>query len=82
MGLPSINDLVLYKTRNKWGDVMDRKTEKRVVFRLFRNNKGAMLIEWRGPRGQGACMPSTWNDWCDDVDENKRRGLTRWSSAV
>ena len=80
MSLPQVRDIVIYKTRNKYGDVIKR--EKRKIIRIFRNEKGYPLIEWESQRNQGVCPPFLWQEWCDDVDENKRRGLTVWRTSV
>ncbi len=79
MSLPSIRDIVIYKTRNRWSDVTRR--EKRKVIRLLKNNLGQPIIEWESSKNMGICMPSTWQDWCDDVNENEHRGASIWRST-
>lgn len=79
MSLPNLKDIVMYKTRNKYGDVIKREVRK--VIRLLKNTQGRPIIEWESPKNMGVCIPSTWDDWCNDIDENKRRGNVRYRSV-
>ena len=73
----NINDVVLYKTYNKNGEVIRfgaNAPEVRKIIRFVPNTKNENVIEWSSSRGQGACMQSIWEEWQDSVNEGQRRG--------
>jgi len=76
----NVRDVVVYKTRNRYGDVIKREVRK--IIRFLKNTNNKTILEWESQKNQGVCIPSQWQEWCDDVNENKRRGLTVWRSAV
>lgn len=53
------------------------RRDRRVIARLFKNIRGAQLVEWASKRERGVCALDTWTDWHNGVNENFKRGFIK-----
>jgi len=77
--IPNIGDTVLYLTYNRMDEVIhfgSKAPDHRRVIRILDNTDGNKIVEWESSKSQGVCIPSTWYEWYESANENKRRGLT------
>ena len=72
-----VNDVVLYKTLNKNGEVIrygNKAPEVRKISRFLTNERNETVFEWQSDKGQGVCIISLWEEWQNGMNENKKRG--------